>query len=400
MVGKTASEIFNQSDDDFLNGPMPVGGETVETKQEDDPSLVQGEETPIVQADGAEKTAEVVDSGTEEPKKEDKPVTEEGDKTSLAGDIEGKSGDEPATKQNGDVVDKATPETKAEGSEEKQEETTPPDYEAFYNKIMTPFKANGRKIELRDPEEAIRLMQMGANYTRSMQQLAPQRKILTMLQNNNLLDEAKLSYLIDLDKKNPDAIKQLVKDSGIDPLDINTEDKTTYTPGNHSVSDAELKFNSTLDEVASTPEGQQTVQVINTTWDQESKEALWKSPEIMSIIDSQRQSGVYDRIVSEIERQKTLGTIPASTPFLAAYKHVGDQFVAATTKQTPESTQQPALQQQPVATRVASPKPAATNDDKVRAAAATKAAPAKTQIKVNPLAMSDDEFLNSMKNRI
>lgn len=390
---KTAADIFSQSDDDFMNTTGPAEPEKVEGESESPlvPEVTPSqEEQPVVDdaaVEGSEKT--------EEKPVEEKPVVE--GETATDGD-EGKSGDEPA-KPEGEG-EKPAPEAKPEGGQKAEGEETLPDYEAFYKQIMTPFKANGRKIELRTPEEAIRLMQMGANYTRSMQQIAPHRKVLAMLENNGLLDEGKLSFLIDLEKKNPDAIKQLVKDSGIDPLDINTEDKTTYTPGNHSVSDAELKFTTTLEEIASTPEGQETVQIINTTWDQQSKEALWSSPEIMSVIKEQRDSGIYDRIVSEIDRQKTLGTIPASTPFLAAYKHVGDQMVAATTKMVPEPTQQPALQQQPVVTRVASPKPAATNDDKVRAAAPTKAAPAKTQTKVNPLAMSDDEFLKQMDNRL
>lgn len=57
-------------------------------------------------------------------------------------------------------------------------------------------------IELRDSSEAVQLMQKGANYTRKMQDIAPHRKVLLMLENNGLLDEGKLSYLIDLEKKN------------------------------------------------------------------------------------------------------------------------------------------------------------------------------------------------------
>ena len=69
---------------------------------------------------------------------------------------------------------------------------TPEQATEAYNKIMAPFKANGKMIELRSPEEAVSLMQMGANYTRKMQELQPHRKTLLMLQDNNLLDAEKL----------------------------------------------------------------------------------------------------------------------------------------------------------------------------------------------------------------
>src|SRR5690606_21653948 len=72
-----------------------------------------------------------------------------------------------------------------------------PDYEKLYKEIMKPFKANGREIKLNSPEEVITLMQKGANYTKKMQALQPHLKIVRMLENNQLLDEGKLSQLID-----------------------------------------------------------------------------------------------------------------------------------------------------------------------------------------------------------
>lgn len=37
------------------------------------------------------------------------------------------------------------------------------DYEAFYQALTKPFKANGKELKITDPNDAIRLMQMGAN---------------------------------------------------------------------------------------------------------------------------------------------------------------------------------------------------------------------------------------------
>jgi len=82
----------------------------------------------------------------------------------------------------------------AQGSstDEPQEEASaaPIDYKEFYRRIAgQPIAANGKTIEIRDADEAVRLMQMGANYTRKMQELAPQRKMLAMLREHELLDE-------------------------------------------------------------------------------------------------------------------------------------------------------------------------------------------------------------------
>ena len=286
----------------------------------------------------------------------------------------------------------------------------------FYDQVMKPFKANGRDITLRTPEEAIRLMQMGAGYGRKLQDMQPHLKTLRMLEKNNLLDEGKLSYLIDLDQKNPDAIKKLIKDAGIDPLDLNIEDNASYRPTNHSVSDTEVAFAETLKDVSALPGGKETIQLINSTWDKTSKEALWAQPEILTIIQSQRENGVFDQITAEIDRKKMLGEIAPNVPFLEAYKIAGDAMVAAKALVIPGSETAPAPKPanstpaaQPkvdpnagrvLGTRTAAPKSGATANDKAKAAASPQSSSRKAKETVNPLDMADDEFLKQFNGRI
>jgi hypothetical protein len=225
-----------------------------------------------------------------------------------------------------------------------------------------------------------------------MQELVPHRKMITMLQNNGLLDEGKLSYLIDLSQKNPDAIKKLVKDAGIDPMDIDVTAETAYREGNHRVSDEEVAFHSVLEDMKSTPERVETLKVINEGWDQASKEALWKNPAIMSVMHEQRSNGVYDLIATEVARRQTLGVIPAGTPFLHAYKVVGDELY----------TQPPAASvvAQPVATRVQAPKPQVTNSKRAAAVSPNRSSPANKAPSVDFLNMSDEDFLKKFEGRV
>ena len=270
-------------------------------------------------------------------------------------------------------------------------EATAPNYEDFFKQVMAPFKADGKTVELKTPEEAIQLMKMGANYTRKMQELQPQRKLLLMLENNGL-DEGKLSYLIDLDKKDPKAILKLVKDAGIDPLDLDVSVDPAYQAGNHTVSDAESNFRSVLDTLSSSTEGKETLRVINSTWDQASKELLWKDAEAMNTIHQQRESGVYDLISTEVERQKTLGTIPAGTSFMQAYQAVGNHMVS---NGGFDSLIKPAaiVPVAPVVTRVAPVKSVVENGDKASAASPPRSTSRPATVAINPLAMSDEDFL-------
>lgn len=283
-------------------------------------------------------------------------------------------------------------------------EAKPVDYAEFYKKIMTPFKANGKMIELKDPEEAVQLMQMGANYTRKMQDLQAVKKQLTMLENNGLLDEGKLSFLIDLDKKNPEAIKKFLKEAEIDPLDIDTSAEITYQAGNHIVSDDEVKFRTVLDAVSATPEGKATLQVINTSWDQASKDALWASPDIMEVISEQRTNGIYDRVTAEVERQIVLGGIKPGTPFLTAYQAIGQtlgkQGVFDDILQKQNSV--PVVKPQPVAiaTKVVTPKPTVVNNPQVAAAAVTRSSGKKAVTTANLAGLTDDQFMSHFAGRV
>lgn len=374
---ETPVDIFDLSDEDFRKLNLP------DAPAEETPPVV--EEAPTQEA-----TPPVVEEpvdGTKEP--EAKPTGEQNTETR-------KDDFNPSGSQ--------------------QEAAAEPDYKAFYEQVMKqPIKANGKPLEIRDTAEAVRLMQMGANYNKKMQDLQPHRKVLTMLQNNGLLDEARISYLIDLDKKNPEAVKKLIKDAGIDPLDIDTSVEPSYQAGSHIVDDDEVNFRTTMEELRSTPTGIETIQIVSNNWDDASKEALYRQPAILTAIHEQRETGVFETISTEVERRKTLGLIGANTPFLEAYVQVGDELARAnpqtqttqnqgtTTTQETTATQsaQTDTQKQPevVGTRVIAPKSQVANGDLVGAAAVTKSSNSKAQIPVNFLAMSDEEFMASRKSR-
>ena len=330
--------------------------------------------------DSKNKTSE------EEPKEE---LTEESKEEPKKEEENNSSGS--GSKEKEEEKSSKEAEKKEENKEQPSEKSATIDYKKFYEKIMTPFKANGKLITLKTPEEAIQLMQMGANYTRKMQAIAPYKKTLLMLENNGLLDEDKLSFLIDLDKKNPEAIKKLIKDAGIDPMDIDTSTEPQYKEGSHKVSNEEAAFMTVLDDLKQSQDGMQTIKEINSNWDDASKNILWSSPDIMRTIHQQRENGVYQLIVDEMERQRTLGNISPETPFLVAYKQIGDALVANKQKAVP----------QPVAVKAKTVKTSTVkNNEKAKAAAPNRTTPSAPKRFINPLAMSDEEFLKQMKDRL
>jgi hypothetical protein len=396
-AAKTASDIFTMSDEEILNMPGPG----IQNNPEPDNTPAVTEEVVVdvpveeLEPQPEAEPAVVEEVNNPEPTLEEKANTFTSDKVNV-------TVDPTKVDSNGKPVTEAAPTTTEPGQAKVEEgkqaagQTSDFDYKSGYEKLMAPFKANGKVITPQSPEEAVSLMQMGANYTRKMQEIQPYRKYLLMLENNGLLDEGQLSYAIDLVKKNPEAIKKLVKDSGIDFLDVNPDEEVHYQAGNHRISDAEAAFATELEDAKSTPDGQSALQVISTTWDDQSKQALLDNRGLVNTIVEQKANGIYDRIVTEVERMRMLGQIPPGTAFLAAYNHVGNHLAANggfndLVKQTPAVEVKPVVQ--PVATRVAAPKTEVTNSQQAAAASPSRVTPRKAEALVNPLSMSDEDFM-------
>lgn len=390
MAEETKNPL-EMSDEDILKmNPPEVEEPKEEPHQEEEEKQEESSTEEEVSQEESKESEENNDSEDETSKEELKEESTEESKEEPKKEEENNSSGSDSKEENKKESSKEA-EKKEENKEQPSEKSATIDYKKFYEKIMTPFKANGKLITLKTPEEAIQLMQMGANYTRKMQAIAPYKKTLLMLENNGLLDENKLSFLIDLDKKNPEAIKKLIKDAGIDPMDIDTSTEPQYKEGSHKVSNEEAAFMTVLDDLKQSQDGMQTIKEINSNWDDASKNILWSSPDIMRTIHQQRENGVYQLIVDEMERQRTLGNISPETPFLVAYKQIGDALVANKQKAVP----------QPVAVKAKTVKTSTVkNNEKAKAAAPNRTTPSAPKRFINPLAMSDEEFLKQMKDRL
>lgn len=275
----------------------------------------------------------------------------------------------------------------------------PTDLTKFHAEITKPFKANGREIKVESVEEVRQLMSMGANYNKKMQGMKPHLATLRTLENAKI-GEAELNFLIDLHNGVPEAINKLVKDRGIDPLDIAPEKSKDYTPTNHKASDAEVELDAVLADLEGSETLPQTLDVVAKKWDKASKNAVGQNPQILKVINSHIEAGIYDRITAEVDRQRMLGQL-AGLSDLAAYRQVGDAMnesgVFATQSEKAGQPTTP-VQQAPAAQVVVAPDPKKADDSKrndakravapVKSAAPTAALPPD----FNPLSLSDEDF--------
>jgi len=378
-VKETEVSSLDMSDEEFLNMALPEYAEEAspdvaeETSNDNDNNDTEEESEDVDENNETDDddNAEVVDVYEDETESTDDEEEEEGD----AEEEEESSSEE-------------TEENEETSEEVGAKETKEVDYKKEYNKIMAPFKANGKEMQLDNVEDVITLMSMGANYNQKMRAMKPHLKVIKMLDNNNLLDESKLSYLIDLDKKDPDAITKLIKDSGIDPLNVDIESDSQYKPNAYNVDDREVELDTVLSEIQHTSSYQETIDIISNKWDTASKRIILNEPQAIRSINDHVASGMYGQINAVVERERALGRLQGVSD-LEAYKQVGADLHAQGAFNTVEPI--------PVAT-VPQPKPVnkveqIKRSKRRKAAGGTKSAPGGKKVAdFNPLSLSDEEF--------
>ena len=274
----------------------------------------------------------------------------------------------------------------AEGAAAGGEAVVEPDYKAIYEKLFgKPIRAAGQDIKLNDPDEAISLIQKGVGFHTKMNRLHGDLKYVEMLRNNGLLDEGKLSLLIDAQAGKPGAIKKLLDSAKVDPLTLDSAEASSYAPSDHRVTDEQVRFQSVVSDLSTNDTGK-AVLIDAQSWDQASKAEIYKTPDVLTLLAQQKEMGRYDLIVAELNRAKLLGQLPPGESFLQSYTRVGQQMMQAG-KFTDSGTPTPT----PVAQKTVTP-PVAPNSKKAAAAAPTRASSPGAKPVVDIKEMDDAAF--------
>jgi len=409
---KEEDDILNLPDDQIPDYP-PTENTLTDEGENDDTDTQQDLETEDDDGDSESEEASLSDDSSEEEEDRGEDEEDAGEDGSSDSDTEGdiagtaekedesnseeesleednQEGQELASKdaQAPLKASKGKTKAKAKGTDNKATDATATAATADeqLQNLFAPFKANGRDMQVASIDDARILMQMGANYNKKMAGLKPNMKLIKMLDNNKLLDEEKLSYLIDLSNKNPEAIAKLIQESGIDPHELDEDKQTNYKPNTYTVDETEIDLDMALDDIKDTSTFNETIDVISNKWDADSKKAALKDPTIIKTINAHIGSGMYKQVMDIVQNEKAMNRLTSMSD-LQAYKHVGDTLQAQGAFNTPPQTAKEALTGQ---------KPKAQQDPELKnrkkAAATTRSKPAKKKDVIDPLSMTDDEF--------
>lgn len=195
-----------------------------------------------------------------------------------------------------------------EGTEVAEEQTEEDDAETVPEVTETPvhkFKANGKEYTF-TPEEMMaqfpKVFGQAMDYTKKTQALKPWRKTIDAIESANL-NHDQINLMIDVFKGDKNAIAEVMRRTGVDALDLDTENDV-YTPKDYGRDETALAIKDIVDEISSDKEFNITQQILNKEWDDRSFSELTRDPELIKLLHIDVKSGTYDKVQPIAEKLK------------------------------------------------------------------------------------------------
>lgn len=278
---------------------------------------------------------------------------------------------------NQEEVEQGSGEVEAEEQQSEEEVVTS-------GLVGKPLKIGDVEYTFNSEEEILQLINNSVQSQNQLSQFSKYQKTISMLEKNELMDEGKLSFAMDLLEGKTEAIRKLIADREINIDDIDTDKELDYKPSDRSVSDKELNWTQISKQLQATDEGRKTIDIVANEWDEASRKAILDEPSNLLHLANQVKDGSYQRIMNEISRRKLLGQIPSNANQLQAYAQVGKELLGGQQQQ-----QQTQVTESPKTTR----RPPSESRQRATQTRQTVTQP-KTQPSIEDMAnMSDEEFL-------
>ena len=217
-------------------------------------------------------------------------------------------------------------------------------YKDFYNKVTSEFVANGKVMKgFTEPEKIIQAQQMAAGFSEKMRAFKQYRPFIEPLKKKGILDNPdKFNLMIDAIDGDQEAIKALLKETNIDPLELNI-DEVDYKPKDNLASPITLAYDDLIDTASQFGIDDKVNNIITKEWDDDSVAELLSDTKNSSDLIAHMNNGVYD-IVQERIAKKKMTDITGS---FSSMRDI-DQYRAAVAELEQEYVQQQQMQQQQV----------------------------------------------------
>ena len=257
-----------------------------------------------------EESTEVNTENTEESENEDYEDTDQGSDEEEEEETDQNNDDSSEdTSENSESNQEENSHNNSEESNDESDNTSSePNYKEFYEQVaLAKFTANGKEVEgFKDPADLIRAQQMLHGYSDKMKVFKEYKPFLKALEERKLTTDAdKFNLAMSIVDGDPEAIKKVLKEKGIDPLELDLED-IKYTEKNTLPSQAQMLIEDTYEQAENLGVGDKFTKVINKDWDIKSLQELVTNNAVRADLLQHLSDGTYDIVSNEIKKMELL----------------------------------------------------------------------------------------------
>ena len=169
------------------------------------------------------------------------------------------------------------------------------------------FKANGREFKFTQDEmmaQFPKIFGQAMDYTKKTQAMKPWRKTIDAIEQAKLGHED-INLMIDVMKGNKEAIAEVLKRTGVDSLEIDTEN-SKYTPNDYGRDDKALAIKDIVEEISADKEYDTTHRILSKEWDEKSFRDMTDDPELIRLLHVDVKTGIFDKVQPIADKIKVL----------------------------------------------------------------------------------------------
>ena len=159
------------------------------------------------------------------------------------------------------------------------------------------FKANGKEFKFTQDEmmaQFPKIFGQAMDYTKKTQAMKPWRKTIDAIEQAKLGHED-INLMIDVMKGNKEAIAEVLKRTGVDSLEIDTEN-SKYTPNDYGRDDKALAIKDIVEEISADKEYDITHRILSKEWDEKSFRDMTNDPELIRLLHVDVKTGIFDKV--------------------------------------------------------------------------------------------------------
>ena len=248
------------------------------------------------------------------------------------------------TEEDDSDDDEEAPDEDSDSEEENLSDETEEDEEDLQPVQSYKFKANGKDYEFSSEEiveQFPKIFGQAMDYTKKMQAIKPWRKTIDAIEGAELSHDD-VNLMIDVLKGDKNAITEVLKRTGTDTLELDTEADSNYVAKDYGRDDGALAIKDIVDDISRDVEYGTTQNILSKEWDDKSWQAMTENPEMIRLLHTDVKSGMYQTLQPIAEKLKVYDGGRQSD--LDYYKEAAQQHFKQVAEQDAYEKRQAAIQ--------------------------------------------------------